>query len=765
MVTETAIVYDANHRKLSVTQANGTSDAATTSYTYDANGNLTNTVSPNEQPGQQYAGQSTSTSYDERNRAYSTTDDFGGLNPQTTSKTFDAYGRLASTTRANGQVTTIDSYDPMNRVLQQTANQSPNPAAVSKYTYYASGLLHTFQDPHLVALGSTDSYSYVYDSLGRKQSLTYPKASPSAAATSESWTYDTAGRNNTFTNRNGIVATASYDGLNRLGSVSWNDGVTPGVGFFYDLACRLTGAGSTVGSISWTYFNDGLVNTETSTYADNVSRAVTYTYDDDGNRASITYPNNAFTATYSYTNRNQLLSLVNGANAVATYGYDPNGNLQTRVPNNNTSSSYSYDGLDRVTHIAHALNGTTRTFDYGYDAVGNQKWAKRDGGTGDVFGYDLNDQSTSVLLNVANPDTTSPGNQTVFYDAGGNRTAFQAEGLNDSYVTNPLNQYTARNSSNATYDFTGNMTTGVDGSTYRFDAQNRVLSAAKNGSTDTFKYDVLGRQIAITKNGTTTYNIYDGWNLIGEYAPGATTASSLYLYGAGGLVKNLSSNQYYYQDGSGSTSHVANSTGALNEYYRYDLQGAPTFYNAAGTQIAATAFGIRNLFNGEQWRSDLGLYDLRNRLYSPDLGRFIQADPSGHDGGDNLYRYCSNNPLKNSDPMGLDDFWYSQAQNPELMTPLFFNDNEYNPALDKVPMQYPLQYDNGVAELLGTFAKENESLNKYSPSLLASNFNTGLPIISTPRTLDMVEFAHGSPAQLKYGAYNLYRDMRNGFKN
>jgi RHS repeat-associated protein len=963
MGKELAIVYDANLRKSTVTEGYGTTDAATTSYNYDANGNLTSVISPNEQPGQQFANQSTTTSYDERNRAYLTTDALG----HATSKMFDAYGRVASTTRqANGQVTTFDSYDALNHVLQQTVNQSPDPAAVSKHTYYPSGLLHTFQDPHLVASGSTDSYSYVYDSLGRQQNLTYPKASPSATPTSESWHYDTAGRNDTFTNRKGVVATASYDNLYRLTGVSWNDNATSAVTYGYDVANRLVSVTNSNAAVSWAYFNDNLINTETATYADNVARIVTHTYDADGNEASISYPNNAYTFAYNYTNRNQLFSVLNGSNTVAAYGYDPNGNLQTRALGNNTSSSYGYDGLNRVTHVAHALSGTTRTFDYGYDAVGNQKWVQRDGGNGDVFGYDLNDQSTSILLNVTNPNTTSPGNQTVFYDAGGNRTTFQAEGLNDSYVTNPLNQYTTRGASTAAYDFTGNMTTGLDGSGYTFDAQDRLLTAMKPPSITpvAISYDGLNRavkrvnnravsavsavsrmthgsagtfdvplplngtpgvecrsqngnfqivvtfstgvsyggatvttgtasissassnsdntQITInltgvanaqtvvvtltgvtdgqamndvpvamgvlagdtTANGAvsssdilqtqsqsgqsvtssnfredvtvdgsidssdsalvqsysgtglssfsqsaptpgTTYFIYDGWDLIGEYASGATTASRAYVYGVGGLVED-SNGEYYYQDGSGSTSHLASSIGTLNEYYRYDLHGAPLFYNAGGTQIAASARGVRNLFNGEQWLSDLGLYDLRHRFYSPDIGRFIQADPSGHAGGDNLYRYCSNNPLKNSDPTGLDYFpiWDSidgflapgttwTVPGTDVTATINENSNgnlnngtlslgvnkspsdSLSPA-NQVPQQYPAGYfSTGLSNELGTFAPV--SINNFSSSPLASNFSTGLPVFQSPIMGATVELSHR--AQLKANLVNAARSL------
>jgi RHS repeat-associated protein len=151
-----------------------------------------------------------------------------------------------------------------------------------------------------------------------------------------------------------------------------------------------------------------------------------------------------------------------------------------------------------------------------------------------------------------------------------------------------------------------------------------------------------------------TYCVYDGWNLLGEYAPGAASPSSAYLAGAGGLVKNLVSAVYYYQDASGSTSHLADSAENLLESYRYDLQGTPFFYNASNTLILASAYGVRHLFTGQQWYSDLGLYDLRNRFYSPDIGRFLQADPASFNGDvSNLYRYCENNPLNLADPTGL----------------------------------------------------------------------------------------------------------------
>jgi hypothetical protein len=60
------------------------------------------------------------------------------------------------------------------------------------------------------------------------------------------------------------------------------------------------------------------------------------------------------------------------------------------------------------------------------------------------------------------------------------------------------------------YGANGNLTTGLDGSTYTYDSMNRLTSASNGGVTVNYYYDGLNRQVARTVNGAAIYSVYDG---------------------------------------------------------------------------------------------------------------------------------------------------------------------------------------------------------------------------------------------------------------
>jgi RHS repeat-associated protein len=90
------------------------------------------------------------------------------------------------------------------------------------------------------------------------------------------------------------------------------------------------------------------------------------------------------------------------------------------------------------------------------------------------------------------------------------------------------------------------------------------------------------------------------------------------------------------------------------EIYTYDAFGTPTITDGAGNQRSTSAYGNRFMFTGREYLLTFGIYDYRNRFYHPGMGIFIQTDPKGFDAGDmNLFRYCGDDPVDKSDPMGL----------------------------------------------------------------------------------------------------------------
>jgi RHS repeat-associated protein len=309
---------------------------------------------------------------------------------------------------------------------------------------------------------------------------------------------------------------------------------------------------------------------------------------------------------------------------------------------------------------------------------------------------------------VTNPQT----NTNLTFDGCGNQTSLNGGG---TFVVDYLNEYTTFNGAPITNDNDGDVLT-YNGWVYVYDAQNRLTSATSSGVTASFYYDGLNRQIARSINGAITFSVWDGdWAILEEYGPSNVVAQK-YLQGYHGLVKTLvGTGTYYYQDELGSTSHIANASGALLEYYRYDLYGKPRYFNSSGTEITSSAYNIVDLGNGgARWMTQLALYDDRNRFMSPALGRFIQPDPIGFKGdASNLYRYCGNDWANRTDPTGL-------AQEPWV--PNTYVDpakllQQAQKQLARLVAQYNARLWNYGASVLGPLKNQINQLQQSTQSL------------------------------------------------
>ena len=184
-----------------------------------------------------------------------------------------------------------------------------------------------------------------------------------------------------------------------------------------------------------------------------------------------------------------------------------------------------------------------------------------------------------------------------------------------------------------------------------------------SASTYNLYYDALGRCVKRTLNGLTTYYIYDGEKPILEYRSSDLSHPAKNLYGKGIdeiLMRydpsfNPAMTYYYQQDHEGSVTQLVNTSGDVIESYKYDVFGALAIYDANGNPLSSSVYSNRFLFTGREYVNAFGFYEYRARAYNPTLGRFMSEDPKLFDACDyNLFRYCHNDPIDFTDPMGLD---------------------------------------------------------------------------------------------------------------
>ncbi len=640
--------YDVEWQMLTETVGAGTADAATTAYTYDDGGNVLTITDPR--------GEVWTSTYDNRNRRLTAKDPLN----DTTTWTYDAEGNALTVTRPDAGVTT-SIYDARNRVTSSTDPKSQT----TTFAYDDGDNLVTMTDPR----GNT--YAFEYDMLNRRTKFIYPGPGGTPnAADYESWTFDDTADAATpmtvYRNRAAQTMSCTFDNRGRETFCDYSDTATPDVTNTYDLAGRKLSCTTSVSSCAYAYDDANQLLSETQTPAALATAfTVAYTYDSDGNRASLTYPSGTVVE-YTYTNRNQIAQITaDGPPPLATYGYDLAGNRTAKALENGSSTAYVYDDKGQMTSLTHSNGGGAfASYAYTYDNVGNRR-SMTTGGFGassiiDAYDYDPVDQVAGVkyeATGVSYPTATGTREVAYAYDPAGNRSSLMDGAATTNYAANELNQYTAITGiPTVAHDGLGNLTTyGASGFTY--DSKSRLLSANTGSHAMAVAYDCGNRPVSRTIDGVTTFFVYDGWSILEERnAAGALVAS--YVHGPvidEILTRTTSSGTTYYQhDALGSTVALTDASGAPVERYRYDVYGAATVADASGTTISGTTQGNRFLFTGREWIAEVGIYDYRNRVYSSEVGRFLQTDPIRLSSlYSHLYTYVMNRVLVSSDPMGL----------------------------------------------------------------------------------------------------------------
>jgi RHS repeat-associated protein len=123
------------------------------------------------------------------------------------------------------------------------------------------------------------------------------------------------------------------------------------------------------------------------------------------------------------------------------------------------------------------------------------------------------------------------------------------------------------------------------------------------------------------------------------------------------------------------------------------------------------------LFTGREWLSQVGLYDYRNRVYSAQIGRFLQTDPIRFAAGDvNIYRYCGNSATNRVDPWGLDDDLELFKVFKKIAEELFKDKSKSGPLFDVLDLTSAGGKAGAVAEQIKKRTDFLEELNQTNPN-------------------------------------------------
>jgi RHS repeat-associated protein len=695
----TSSTYDPLQRVISSTDADG----KVTTYTYDGvgrpsvvtdpSGNKTNTtyfpnnsasvVTQTNPSGAVVAG--TWNALDANGRLY-TTRQGSATNRLWSAMTYDMNGNVTQTKTALGIVNSW-AYDPLNRVTSHTDGN-----------------------------GKVDTKAY--DTADNNTNET---AANSAGSTRAFINHEILqGENNTDFGQK----TYTYDPDNRLITRSHVDRSCSFGVVDQDSRPKVTNCTSTVNTATNLQVNDAYTY-DTSTYGDldSVTAGVTgngvttsYTYDPfhrvlskiQVNQAPTTY---GYTASqqknsYTYTTGGKLATMTLPSGGVLTYGYGTDGVINSiKLGSTTIVSNIHFDGASRLqgwtwgtaaggfflnvddgglmTAISNTNSTGVKNFNdaYLYDLDG--RMIRDSVNTSNVYNYTYD--NNAQLLTETLPNASKI---TYTYDTNGNRLTLATTGVTGL-------PYTA-----AGYGYTGNKlsswTKNAVAQTLGLSSQGELKSTYKGTST----YDNAGRrklESAVPGNSLYTGMLFDynhlnertfrrGSSLDRQYAYDESSHLIGEYTGAGVLIV-----EYVWL---GDRPIAAVYPGNRIIYLVTDHQNKPRRGIDATTQQIvwswdSDAFGVlqpatgltngveMNLrFPGQYYDIPTGLYYNHNRYYNPELGRYMEPDPTGLDAGLNPYAYAGNNPVNNTDPSGLDfNFNFSGmnigASLPSIPTPAY----------------------------------------------------------------------------------------------
>jgi RHS repeat-associated protein len=561
-----------------------------------------------------------------------------GTTAVTTTLGYDNNGNLTSSDAPLSR-NTANQYDSLNRLTQIT---DPN-SGLTKLAYDANDNLTSVVDPRALTT------SYTHNGFNDVTKLVSPDTGTSTQ------TYDSGGNLKTTTDARSAEASYSYDALNRVTQIVYADQT---INLTYDAGTngkgRLTGASDASHAMSWSYDTHGRVTGKGQTVA-TITKSVGYAYTN-ADVTSMVTPSGQ-TVVYGYTNHRVTSIAINGTTLLSGVTYDPFGPATAWTWGNSSTVSRSFDEDGSSSSVTTAgvtnrytVDNASRITGISDSGLSTNTW---------TFGYDVLDRVTSGLSSSRNRGYT--------YDANGNQLTSTGTVVTTEHISTTNNRIASTTGAivrTYAYDASGN-TQSYTGASFTFNQRGRMSSATAGSTTANYVYSATGALIEKTVGSVTTLLMYDeSGHIVGEYSnTGALIQETVWM-------DNIPVATIRHNGSTGCTSTVCvfyvhtNHLGAPVKVtrpsdnklaWRWDPD---TFGSSTATPnqnpsgLGTFIYNLR--FPGQYYQAETGLFYNYFRTFDPQMGKYLESDPIGLDGGGySTYAYANGNPISNTDPLGL----------------------------------------------------------------------------------------------------------------
>ena len=499
------------------------------------------------------------------------------------------------------------AYDSLDRLLEKSYNdRNNNFVAKKQYLYGNDGNISVTVD------FASNSYTrYNYDLSGRTASIREYSGTDVSSNIPISYTeYKYADKTNYLTNVKHFSPIGTQNIAYKYGNV--NNGEMP----------------DQVYSVSW-----------------NGVEKVTNKFDSLSRLSKRTVNGLATNYTYKDLEGNQTTTLVESINTGGisyVYDYDEVNNIKS-VTVGNKKTTYEYDELNQLTRVNDPFENVTHVYTYNngnivYDLVYEYS-------VGVLPSYPLS--ATQYLYENVTWSDILTGVRKSHFDNG-------VEIIDDRYSISS--------------DTIGNIT-NLNGSEYSWLGRQLQSVSNSDNSNTTYSYNADGQRIAKAVNSANgdEYNygyyyngdILAGYKLVITKSDGSSTTHNVaFMYDENGEAFGIDINgkEYFYvKNAQNDVIAIVNSNNETVATYRYNSWGKLISCEDTSENQEVSFFNpytYRSYF----YDSDTEMYFLKSRYYNPELCRFINADGIVNANqdilGNNLYAYCSNNPVKFCDPSG-----------------------------------------------------------------------------------------------------------------